>query len=58
MSAGEADDFMMSEAYRENMIGVDFDPDEWLAAVEQVLDVSSFTQRRDIGRRGPDSVPE
>jgi catechol-2,3-dioxygenase len=58
MSAGEADDFMRSEAYRKNMIGVDFDPDEWLAAVEKGQDLSEFTQRRDVGHRGPDSVPE
>ncbi|KPI45774.1 Biphenyl-2,3-diol 1,2-dioxygenase 3 [Cyphellophora attinorum] len=41
MSAGEADAFMRSEAYRKNMIGVDFDPDQWLAAVEKGQDMTS-----------------
>lgn len=57
MDAAEADAFMMSESYRKNMIGVDFDPDKWLGAVERGEDLAQFTQRRDIGRRGPDSVP-
>ena len=58
MDATAADEFMVSAAYRKNMIGVDFDPDDWLAAVQKGEDLSEFTERRDIGPRGPDSVPE
>lgn len=54
----EADDFVTSEAYRTNPIGVDFDPDDMLKRLESGEEISNLVKRDDIGPRGIDSVPE
>lgn len=57
MSVPEADEFIKSDAYRTNPIGVDFDPEELLAKADAGEDLSEFVKRKEIGPRDPTSVP-
>ena len=53
----EATEYFMSPEYRENPIGVDFDPEEMIARVEKNEPFESLRKRPDIGPRGLDTIP-
>ena len=54
----DADDFMISQAYKTNPIGADFSPEELLAKVERGDDMSEFVKRKNVGPRSPADVPQ
>lgn len=52
----DATAFFYSEAFAENPIGVEFDPDDLLARVEAGEDQEALKKRPDIGKRGLEAV--
>ena len=52
----DATAFFYSEAFAENPIGVEFDPDDLLARVEAGEDQEALKRRPDIGKRGLEAV--
>jgi catechol-2,3-dioxygenase len=56
---GEATKFMATEEFRENPIGVDFDPEEMIKRLQSGESDESLKKRADIGPRGlPDIMME
>ena len=55
MTAEKATDFMMSEAFQENPIGVDFDPEEFVRRLDSGEEEESIKERP---RRGPRAVTD
>ena len=53
-----ADDFIMSEAYQVNPIGVDFDPETLINRMEAGELLETLIKRPKSGPRGPEDVPE
>ena len=53
----EATKMMESEAFAENALGADFDPEELCAAVERGDDDTALKQRRNVGPRGAEDAP-
>lgn len=56
MPADKATEFMMSQEFSDNPIGVDFDPEELVRRVERGDDLASITKRRNIGIRTANDV--
>jgi hypothetical protein len=54
---GAANDYMLSPAFRENPIGVDFDPEEFIQRMTSGESPESLMKRPNIGPRGIESVP-
>ena len=52
LTTEEATSFMMSQAFAENPIGVDFDPEDFVKRVESGEDEASIKKRPDTGPRG------
>ncbi|WP_374413751.1 VOC family protein [Novosphingobium colocasiae] len=52
----DATAFFFSEAFAENPIGVEFDPEDLLARVEAGEDQEALKRRPDIGKRGLEAV--
>ena len=48
---------MRSEAFGENPIGVDFDPEEYIRRLEAGESVEDLSKRAEIGKRGVEDVP-
>jgi len=48
----EADAFMKSEAFAENPIGADFDPEVFVKRLESGEDEEVIKRREDVGPRG------
>lgn len=55
-SAEAATEFMRTEAFGENPIGVDFDPEEYIRRLEQGETVEELAKRKEIGKRGIEDV--
>ena len=53
----EATAFMMSEKFKQNPIGTDYDPEEMIKKLQEDADWEGWRERREIGQRGPESVP-
>lgn len=56
-SAEAANEFMRGEAFGENPIGVDFDPEVYIRRLEKGESVEELSRRVEIGRRGVEDVP-
>ena len=56
-SAEAANEFMTSEAFQTNPIGVDFDPEELIKKLESGESIETLAKRPDIGPRGLDTIP-
>ncbi|KAI0432366.1 Glyoxalase/Bleomycin resistance protein/Dihydroxybiphenyl dioxygenase [Xylaria sp. FL1042] len=56
-SVEETDAFMHGPDFKENPIGVDFDPEELIAKLERGVSESEIKKRPQIGARGVDSIP-
>lgn len=58
MEVEEADYFLISETFKKNPIGADFDPEIILARVERGEDLSEFKERKNVGSRGFVDAPQ
>jgi catechol 2,3-dioxygenase-like lactoylglutathione lyase family enzyme len=56
-SAEAANEFMRGEAFGENPIGVDFDPEVYIQRLENGESVEELSKRVEIGKRGVEDVP-
>jgi hypothetical protein len=56
-SVEAANEFMRSEAFSENPIGVDFDPEGYIRRLEGGESVEDLSKRVEIGKRGVEDVP-
>ena len=54
----EATDFMMSQAFADNALGVDFDPEDLCRRVDAGEDDASIKTRPNIGTRSLEDVPK
>lgn len=52
----EATASMTTEAFKENSLGADFDPEELCRRVEAGEDEAEIKKREDVGPRGPEDV--
>ena len=50
-------DFMTSQAYMTNPIGVDFDPEELIKKIENGESIDDLAKRPESGPRGVDDIP-
>lgn len=48
---------MLSDDFREDPVGVDFDPEDVLARMRAGVEESVLVKRPDIGPRGMDTIP-
>ncbi|CZR68758.1 related to Biphenyl-2,3-diol 1,2-dioxygenase 2 [Phialocephala subalpina] len=49
---GDATDFMLSDEFKRNPIGTDFDPEEFVRRLQSGEDLASIKKRPEIGTRG------
>lgn len=56
-SVDEANAYMVSPAFSENPIGVDYDPEEFVRKVRAGFAEDEIKSRPDIGRRDATSIP-
>ena len=57
MEMEAASAYMEGPAFRENPIGVDFDPEELIERIKSGESLESLIKRKDIGPRSVDSIP-